>query len=70
MHIYTIEDDFDYQFKRIIKKMKEDYPELEDLSSDDLQEAIWKDKNMCESFTHKMLEKAYEYGGDEIFETE
>lgn len=70
MHIPTIEDDFDYQFKKVIKDMKELYPELKELSSEDLQDSIWNNKDMCETLTHRILEVAYEFGGDEIFETE
>lgn len=70
MHIPTIEDNFDYQFKKVMKDMKELYPELMELSSEDLQDAIWNNRDICEAFAHRMLEVAYEYGGDEIFETE
>lgn len=67
MHIPTIEDDFDYNFKAVIDMMKDDFPELKDLSSDDFQERVWNDKEMCVYFTQKMFERAYEYGGDEMF---
>lgn len=70
MRIPTIEDNFDYQFKELIKDMKDLYPELKDLSSEDLQDAIWKDIDMCKTLAHKMIEKAFEYGGDKIFETD
>ena len=69
MHIPTIEDDFDYQFKKVMKDMNELYPELVELSSEDLQDTIWNNKDMCEALAHRMLEIAYEYGGDKIFET-
>ena len=69
MHIPTIEDNFDYQFKKVMKDMKKLYPELVELSSEDLQDTIWNNKDMCEELAHRMLEIAYEYGGDEIFET-
>lgn len=70
MRIHTIEDNFDYQFKKVIKALKEDFPELADLPTDELQEAVWGNAAMCVSFTHRMLETACEYGGDEMFETE
>lgn len=67
MHIPTIEDDFDYNFKKVIDMMRDDFPELTNLSSDDFQETVWNDKEMCVYFTQKMFERAYEYGGDEMF---
>lgn len=68
MHIPTIEDDFDYNFKAVIKMMKDDFPELKELSSEDLQDDMWKRKDLQEYFTQKMVERAFEYGGDEMFE--
>ena len=67
MHIPTIEDDFDYNFKKVIDMMRDDFPDLSNLSSDDFQEAVWYDKEMCVYFTQKMFERAYEYGGDRMF---
>lgn len=67
MHIPTIEDCFDYNFKDVIDMMREDFPQLKDLSSEDFQEAVWNDREMCVYFTQKMFERAYEYGGDEMF---
>lgn len=70
MHIPTIEEDFEYQFKELIKDMKKAYPQLANLSSDDLQDAIWEDKDICVEFAHKMIERAFDFGGDEMFEDE
>lgn len=67
MYISTIEDNFDYNFKAVIRMMKEDFPELKELSSEDLQDELWKQKDLQEYFTHKMVERATEYGGDEMF---
>lgn len=70
MYISTIEDNFDYNFKKVINMMKNDFPQLNDLSSDNFQEAVWNDKEMCVYFTQKMFERAYEYGGNEMFGNE
>ena len=55
MHIPTRDDDFDYNFKKVIDMMKEDFPDLADLSSDDFQEKVWNDHELCVYFTQKML---------------
>ena len=67
MHIPTIDDNFDYNFIAVIEMMKDDYPDLKGLPSDDFQEKVWNDEELCVYFTQKMFERAYEYGGDRMF---
>lgn len=40
MHIHTIEEDYEYRMKEVMKKFVEDY-ELQDLSSEELQDSLW-----------------------------
>ena len=44
MKVFTQEDDFEYQMEKIIEKTKKDYPELTNLSADDLQDKLWSEK--------------------------
>lgn len=68
MHITTTEDSFEYNIKKVLKKLKEEYPHLRNQSSETLQDEMWNSRDLQESFTRKMIEQALEYGGDEIFE--
>ena len=67
MGIITIEDKFDYNFKEVIKAMKEDYPALKGMESEDFQDAICGDERLREYFAHEMFRRAFEYGGDRMF---
>lgn len=42
MHIRTIEEDYEYRMKNIVRKFVKDF-ELEKLNSDELQEKLWND---------------------------
>jgi len=65
MRIRTIEDDFDYQMKGIINKLKDDY-DLHDLNAEELQDILW--KSYAAELGKTILEKCAEYSGDELFE--
>ena len=40
MRIHTIEENYDYRMKRLIKKFVKDY-ELENLNAEELQDKLW-----------------------------
>lgn len=64
MHIHTIEDDYDYRMRQIVKEFIEDY-NLQDYSPEELQNYLW---TRSLQFGHAVLEDMYNYGGDELFE--
>lgn len=66
MHIRTIEEDYEYRMKNIIRKFVKDF-ELEKLNSDELQDKLWNDYS--KEFAHAVLEDMSEYAGDELFES-
>lgn len=66
MHIRTIEEDYEYRMKKIIRKFVKDF-EFEKLNSDELQEKLWNDYS--KEFAHAVLEDMSEYAGDELFES-
>lgn len=65
MHIRTIEEDYEYRMKNIVRKFVKDF-ELEKLNSDELQEKLWNDYS--KEFAHAVLEDMSEFAGDELFE--
>ena len=65
MHIHTIEENYEYRMKNIIRKFVK-YFELEKLNSDELQDKLWNDYS--KEFAHAILEDMSEYAGDELFE--
>ena len=65
MHIKTIEEDYEYRMKNIVRKFVKDF-ELEKLNSDELQEKLWNDYS--KEFAHTVLEDLSEFAGDELFE--
>lgn len=65
MHIHTIEENYEYRMKNIIRKFVKDF-ELEKLNSDELQDKLWNDYS--KEFAHAILEDMSEYAGDELFE--
>lgn len=65
MHIRTIEDDFEYQMKRVITDFKKRF-DLENLNAEELQDKIWEEH--AEEFGRAVLERCGEYSGDELFE--
>ena len=70
MAIQTIEQDFEYQMKRLITKFKKDN-ELEELDAEELQEKLWGkqgEKNyLTIEFARAVLEMCNNYSGDELF---
>lgn len=71
MAIQTIEQDFEYQMKRLMTKFKKDN-DLEELNAEELQEKLWGkqgEKNyLTIEFTRAVLEMMSNYSGDELFE--
>ena len=65
MHIHTIEENYEYRMKNIIRKFVKDF-ELEKLNSVELQDKLWNDYS--KEFAHAILEDMSEYAGDELFE--
>ena len=65
MRIHTIEENYDYRMKRLIKKFVKDY-ELENLNAGELQDKLWNEYS--KEFAQAMLEDMQEFSGDELFE--
>ena len=65
MHIHTIEEDYEYRMKNIIKVLVKDYG-LNELNSEELQYKIWTD--YAKEFTHAVLQDMVDFSGDELFE--
>lgn len=65
MRIHTIEENYDYRMKRLIKKFVKDY-ELENLSAEELQDKLWNEYS--KEFAQTVLEDMQEFSGDELFE--
>ena len=65
MRIHTIEENYDYRMKRLIKKFVKDY-ELENLSAEELQDKLWNEYS--KEFAQAVLEDMQEFSGDEFFE--
>ena len=65
MRIHTIEENYDYRMKRLIKKFVKDY-ELENLNTEELQDKLWNEYS--KEFAQAMLEDMKEFSGDELFE--
>ena len=65
MHIHTIEENYDYRMKRLIKKFVKDY-ELENLNAEELQDKLW--NKYSKEFAQAVLEDMQEVSGDELFE--
>lgn len=65
MRIHTIEENYDYRMKRLIKKFVKDY-ELENLNAEELQDKLWNEYS--KEFAQAMLEDMQEFSGDELFE--
>ena len=69
MMIPTVEDYFDHNFKVVMEKMIEGYPELKDMTPEERYNTIWGNEDMKGDFAEYMLDRGMEYGGDEMFET-
>ena len=65
MRIHTIEGNYDYRMKRLIKKFVKDY-ELESLNAEELQNKLWNEYS--KEFAQTVLEDMQEFSGDELFE--
>lgn len=65
MHMHTIEENYEYRMKNIMKKFVKTYG-LKGLSAEGLQNEIW--YNYVEQFGQMILEDMYDFAGDELFE--
>lgn len=65
MHIHTIEEDYEYRMKNIIKAFVKDYG-LNELNPEELQYKIWTD--YVKEFAHAVLQDMVDFSGDELFE--
>lgn len=65
MRIHTIEENYDYRMKKLIKKFVKDY-ELENLNAEELQDKLW--DAYSKEFAQAVLEDMQEFSGDELFE--
>ncbi len=65
MHISTIEEDYEYRMKNIVRKFVKDY-ELKRLSAEELQDKIWSE--YAEEFAHAVLQDMTDFSGNELFE--
>lgn len=69
MHIRTIEEDYEYRMKKIMKKFMADYgEEFKGLSADEVQGKMWTD--FSSRFGKMVLEDMYDFAGEEYFELE
>lgn len=66
MHIPTIEEDYEYRMKNIVRKFVKDY-ELEGLSAEGLRDKLWSEYS--KEFAHAVLEDMNDFSGynDELF---
>lgn len=64
MHIPTIEENYEYRMKTIMKNFVKDY-ELEGLSAEELQNKIWSE--YAKEFAHIVLQDMSDFSGDELF---
>ena len=66
MHIPTIEENYEYRMKNIMKKFVKDY-ELESIDDPEmLQDTLWYD--YAEEFARAVLQDMTDFSGDELFE--
>ena len=65
MHIPTIEENFEYRMKNIVRKFVKDY-ELEGLSAEELQDKLWSE--YAKEFAHTVLQDMTDFSGNELFE--
>ena len=65
MHIHTIEEDYEYRMKNIIKVLVKDYG-LNELNPEELQYKICTD--YAKEFAHAVLQDMVDFSGDELFE--
>lgn len=65
MHIHTVEEDYEYRMKNIVRKFVKDY-ELEGLSAEELQDKLWSEYS--KEFAHAVLQDMNGFSGYELFE--
>ena len=65
MHVHTIEENYEYRMKNIIKALVKDYG-LNELNPEELQYKIWTD--YAKEFAHAVLQDMVDFSGDELFE--
>lgn len=65
MHISTIEEDYEYRMKNLIKKFVHDY-DLIDCDAEELQDKLW--GGYAKEFAHVVLQDMSDFSGDELFE--
>lgn len=65
MHIQTIEEDYEYRMKNIVRKFVKNY-ELEGLSTEELQDKLWSE--YAKEFAHAVLQDMTDFSGNELFE--
>lgn len=65
MYIHTIEENYEYRMKNIMKEFVKDY-ELNELNPEELQYKIWTD--YAKEFAHAVLQDMVDFSGDELFE--
>jgi hypothetical protein len=66
MHILTIEENYEYRMKNIMKKFVKDYG-LENMDDPEtLQDKLWSE--YAKEFAHAVLQDMTDFSGDELFE--
>lgn len=66
MHIPTIEENYEYRMKNIMKKFVKDYG-LENMDDPEtLQDKLWSE--YAKEFAHAVLQDMTDFSGDELFE--
>ena len=65
MHIHTIEEEYEYRMKNIIKEFVADY-ELQDKTSEELQDIMYQEQ-YAKEFGRMVLTDMFDYAGDELF---
>lgn len=65
MHIHTIEENYEYRMKNIMKKFIKDYG-LKEMNPEELQDKLWSE--YVEEFAHAVLQDMANFSGDELFE--
>lgn len=65
IYIHTIEENYEYRMRNIVKALVKDY-ELNELNSEELQNKMWTD--YAKEFAHDVLQDMVDFSGDELFE--
>ena len=65
MHIHTVEEDYEYRMKNIMKKFVKDYG-LESIDNPEtLQDKLWSE--YAKEFAHAVLQDMTDFSGNELF---